>query len=135
MTFLGQQLIQLKSFLVTGKTPLFEVRRIDAEANDSRKSIPLPEKNCLKISNFTVNEDIDASADIEFDGEDLDHSPNWSKNQSKKPGSNISLKKQRLPVCIYTYKVNCFLRLHFMFSIGSFKSTLVEMRMKVMHYF
>lgn len=91
--------------ILAGKTPLFEVRRIDAEANDSRKSIPLPEKNCLKISNFTVNEDIDASADIESDGEDLDHSPNWSKNHSKKPGSNISLKKQRLPVCIYTYKI------------------------------
>ncbi|VVA12177.1 PREDICTED: single-stranded [Prunus dulcis] len=91
--------------ILAGKTPLFEVRRIDAEANDSRKSIPLPEKNCLKISDFTVNEDIDASADIESDREHLDHSPNWSKNHSKRPGSNISLKKQRLPVCIYTYKI------------------------------
>ncbi|RXH94206.1 hypothetical protein DVH24_023890 [Malus domestica] len=86
--------------ILAGKSPLFEIRRVDADANSSCKSISLPEKNYLEVSDFTLKKDIDSSG-IEYDDEDLNHSP----KQSKKFSSKKSVKKRSLPVCVYTYKI------------------------------
>ncbi|KAK9913152.1 hypothetical protein M0R45_036976 [Rubus argutus] len=86
--------------ILAGKSPLFEVRRIDADADESCMSTQIPEQKYLKISDFIVNKDIDAAV-IESDEEDLDHSPNLSRKLS----SDKSVKKRSSPVCIYTYKI------------------------------
>lgn len=89
---------------------MFEVRRIDADADDSCMSTQIPEQKYLKISDFIVNKDIDAAV-IESDEEDLDHSPNLSRKLS----SDKYVKKRSSPVCIYTYKVNSLVSTWFTF--------------------
>ncbi|KAM1161951.1 hypothetical protein ACFX13_001097 [Malus domestica] len=86
--------------ILAGKSPLFEIRHVDADASGSRKSISIPEKSYLQASDFTAKKNIDA-ADIESDNEDLDHSP----TRSKKLSSKRSVKKRSLPVCVYAYKI------------------------------
>ncbi|KAM2647875.1 hypothetical protein TB1_001069 [Malus domestica] len=86
--------------ILAGKSPLFEIRHVDADASGSRKSISIPEKSYLQVSDFTAKKNIDA-ADIESDNEDLDHSP----TRSKKLSSKRSVKKRSLPVCVYAYKI------------------------------
>ncbi|CAN6704742.1 unnamed protein product [Malus baccata var. baccata] len=92
---------------IISKTELRVHHRLDAtvdailaDANSSCKSISLPEKNYLEVSDFTLKKDIDSSG-IEYDDEDLNHSP----KQSKKISSKKSVKKRSLPVCVYTYKI------------------------------
>ncbi|KAM1069108.1 hypothetical protein EV1_000989 [Malus domestica] len=86
--------------ILAGKSPLFEIRHVDADASGSRNSISIPEKSYLQVSDFTAKKNIDA-ADIESDNEDLDHSP----TRSKKLSSKRSVKKKSLPVCVYAYKI------------------------------
>lgn len=110
---------------------MFEIRRVDADASGSRKSVSIPEKSYLQVSDFTVKKNIDA-ADTESDKEDLDHSP----TRSKKLSSKRSVKKRSLPVCVYAYKVYYlgFYLLHSIFQLENFKSTLLKLRATVTHY-
>ncbi|KAM5555899.1 protein SEEDLING PLASTID DEVELOPMENT 1 [Rosa sericea] len=86
--------------ILAGKSPLFEVRRIDADADDSGMSTQISEPNYQKVSDFGVTKDIIASV-LESDEEDLDPSPKVSRRLS----SDKSVKKRSSPVCIYTYKI------------------------------
>ncbi|KAL6126415.1 hypothetical protein ACLB2K_074464 [Fragaria x ananassa] len=86
--------------ILAGKSPLFEVRRIDADADDSCMPTQISEHNYLKASDFVVTTDIVASV-LESDEEDLDPPPNVSRRLS----SDKSAKKRSSPVCIYTYKI------------------------------
>lgn len=98
-------------YWVIGKSPLFEIRHMDADDNDSLKFTLLPEKSHIEESN--MNDGKDVSSDIESDEEEVGHPPSWSKKQS----TSIYVKKQSSPVCVYTYKVNSSsLHLHSFFS-------------------
>lgn len=83
-----------------GKCPLFEVRSMDADANDSQKATTTSKKACTDESDLTTSKDM--VADSESDVEDEWHTPSWSKKSS----SGRSANKRSSPVCIYTYKVN-----------------------------
>lgn len=128
---LGNYYFNLKFFLVVGKSPLFEIRHVDADANGSCKSISLPEKNYLEVSDFTLKKDIDSSG-IEYDDEDLDHSP----KQSKKFSSKKSVKKRSSPVCVYIYKVYYLglYMLHYAFLLEISSPRSFKVRAKVIYY-
>ncbi|KAK4597968.1 hypothetical protein RGQ29_015470 [Quercus rubra] len=85
--------------ILAGKSPLFEIRHMDADDNDSLKFTLLPEKSHIEESN--MNDGKDVSSDIESDGEEVGHPPSWSKKQS----TSICVKKRSSPVCVYTYKI------------------------------
>lgn len=89
---------------------MFEVRRIDADADDSCMPTQISEHNYLKASDFVVTKDIVASV-LESDEEDLDPPPNVSRRLS----SDKSAKKRSSPVCIYTYKVKYLVSTWFTF--------------------
>ena len=103
--------LKLNFYWVIGKSPLFEIRHMDADDNDSLKFTLLPEKSHIEESN--MNDGKDVSSDIESDEEEVGHPPSWSKKQS----TSIYVKKRSSPVCVYTYKVNfSSLYLHSFFS-------------------
>ncbi|XP_050250027.1 protein SEEDLING PLASTID DEVELOPMENT 1-like [Quercus robur] len=85
--------------ILAGKSPLFEIRHMDADDNDSLKFTLLPEKSHIEESN--MNDGKDVSSDIESDEEEVGHPPSWSKKQS----TSIYVKKRSSPVCVYTYKI------------------------------
>ncbi|KAL4621550.1 hypothetical protein ACB092_06G237000 [Castanea dentata] len=85
--------------ILAGKSPLFEIRHMDADDNDSLKFTLLPEKSHIEKSN--KNDGKDVSSDIESDEEEAGHPPSWSKKQ----GTSIRVKKRSSPVCVYTYKI------------------------------
>ncbi|KAM4094344.1 hypothetical protein ACJW30_06G189200 [Castanea mollissima] len=85
--------------ILAGKSPLFEIRHIDADDNDSLKFTLLPEKSHIEKSN--KNDGKDVSSDIEYDEEEAGHPPSWSKKQS----TSIHVKKRSSPVCVYAYKI------------------------------
>ncbi|XP_050386358.1 protein SEEDLING PLASTID DEVELOPMENT 1 isoform X2 [Argentina anserina] len=86
--------------ILAGKSPLFEVRRIDPDADDSSMPTQVSEHNYLKASDFVVTKDIVASV-LESDEDDLDLSPSVSRRLS----IDKSVKKRSSPVCIYIYKI------------------------------
>ena len=92
--------LKLNFYWVVGKSPLFEIRHMDADDNDSLKFTLLPEKSHIEESN--MNDGKDVSSDVESDEEEVGHPPSWSKKQS----TSIYVKKRSSPVCVYTYKVN-----------------------------
>nr|POE53669.1 uncharacterized protein ycf45 [Quercus suber] len=85
--------------ILAGKSPLFEIRHMDADDNDSLKFTLLPEKSHIEESN--MNDGKDVSSDIESDEEEVGHPPSWSKKQS----TSIYVKKRSSPVCVYTDKI------------------------------
>ncbi|PON42217.1 AAA+ ATPase domain containing protein [Trema orientale] len=85
--------------ILAGKCPLFEVRKMDADANNSPKVTPISEKTCTDKSDLTTNKD--TAADSESDVEKEEHSP----SRSKKSSSGSSANKRISPVLIYTYKI------------------------------
>ena len=82
-----------------GKSPLFEIRHMECEANSSLKSIPSPEKNHLKEPELDDNEG--RRFQLESDEEDGDYSP------IKKLSRKRTVSKRRSPLYLYTYKVYC----------------------------
>ena len=82
-----------------GKSPLFEIRHMECEANSNLKSIPSPERNHLKEPELDDNED--RRFQFESDEEDGDNSPN------KKLSRNRTVSKRRSPLYVYTHKVYC----------------------------
>uniref|UniRef100_A0A5B7BEW5 AAA+ ATPase domain-containing protein n=1 Tax=Davidia involucrata TaxID=16924 RepID=A0A5B7BEW5_DAVIN len=84
--------------ILAGKSPLFEIRRMDAETNNSLKSTPTPTKDHLEEPELPNNGN--KSTEIESDKEDGDCSPS-----SKKSSINRSLSKRSSPMYVYTYKI------------------------------
>ncbi|KAJ0046687.1 hypothetical protein Pint_05972 [Pistacia integerrima] len=85
--------------ILAGKSPLFEVRKMDAENDDPLKFTPIFRESYLEESELSINED--KSSEVESDEEDEDYSPIHFKKQNAKK----SLIKRSLPVCVYTYKI------------------------------
>ncbi|XP_057979241.1 protein SEEDLING PLASTID DEVELOPMENT 1 [Malania oleifera] len=85
--------------ILTGKPPLFEVRHINAQANNSLQPTPTHERNHLEASVLTSNEGKNAA--VESDEKDEDDPP----NHSKKWGRNESVTRRSSPVCVYPYKI------------------------------
>lgn len=85
--------------ILAGKSPLFEVRHMECEANSSLESTPTLEKNHKKGSE--LDNDEDRMSQIESDEEDRD----YSQINSMKLSRNITVSKRRSPVYVYTYKI------------------------------
>lgn len=83
-----------------GKSPLFEICKMDAENNDPLKFTPVFSESYLEESDMTMNDEKDS--EVESDEEDEDYLPIHFKKQSAKKCVN----KRSLPICVYTYKVN-----------------------------
>lgn len=79
-----------------GKSPLFELRHMDAEANISQKPTLASEKKLLEESRITKSEV------VESDEKHVHHSPSRSNPWS----TDKPVSKQSSAVCVYTYKVN-----------------------------
>ncbi|XP_062156944.1 protein SEEDLING PLASTID DEVELOPMENT 1 isoform X2 [Alnus glutinosa] len=82
--------------ILAGKSPLFEVRCMDVDANDSTL---IPENSHIEKYDMTDGKNI--SPDVESDEEDFVLPPSWSKKQS----TSRSTKKRSSAVCVYTYKI------------------------------
>ncbi|XP_021295976.1 uncharacterized protein ycf45 [Herrania umbratica] len=85
--------------ILAGKSALFEIRQMEAEANVSLKSTPMLKIDHLEQSDFPVNKE--KSAQVDFDDEDEDSLP----NPIKKQRLNQSVSKRISPICVYTYKI------------------------------
>lgn len=96
-----------------GKSPLFEVRHMDADANISQKRTLAPEKKLLEGSKMTKSEE--KSEVVESDEKHVDHSPSPSNPWS----SDKPVSKRSSAVCVYTYKVN-YLDFHPYYSFSIF---------------
>lgn len=81
--------------ILAGKTPLFEVRQMDAEDNNFLKSTLMPEER--KLEHFISTNNEDNSTDIEFDEDDVRRSKKWS--------TKSSTRKRSTAVRVYTYKI------------------------------
>lgn len=88
--------VDLKLFVKIGKSPLFELRHMDAEANISQKPTLASEKKLLEESRITKSEV------VESDEKYVHHSPSRSNPWS----TDKPVSKQSSAVCVYTYKVN-----------------------------
>lgn len=88
--------------ILAGKSPLFEVRHMDSEADSSLKaidSVSTLEKNHVKETQLDNNED--RRSQIESDEEDGDYSP----KNSDKLSRNITFTDRRQLVHVYTHKM------------------------------
>ncbi|XP_017985108.1 PREDICTED: uncharacterized protein ycf45 [Theobroma cacao] len=85
--------------ILAGKSALFEIRQMEAEANVSLKSTLMPKIDHLEQSDFPVNKE--KSAQVDFDDEDEDSLP----KPIKKQRLNQSVSKRISPICVYTYKI------------------------------
>ncbi|XP_030489343.2 protein SEEDLING PLASTID DEVELOPMENT 1 [Cannabis sativa] len=85
--------------ILAGKCPLFEVRKMDGDANNSQKDTSISKKTSSDMSDSTVDEEM--VADLESDIENEEHSP----SHSKKSTGGRSANKHNLPVSLYTYKI------------------------------
>ncbi|KAK3021162.1 hypothetical protein RJ639_045874 [Escallonia herrerae] len=86
--------------ILAGKSPLFEMRSMDVEADNSVKSIPTPESHQLEHSELA---DIEERTQIEYaekvdDGEKEEYSLNL---MNLIPNRSLSISS---PVLVYTYK-------------------------------
>ncbi|XVE75427.1 hypothetical protein DITRI_Ditri12bG0093300 [Diplodiscus trichospermus] len=85
--------------ILAGKSPLFEIRQMEAEANIPLKSAPKPKIDHLEQSDLPVNKE--KCAEVNFDEEDEDYLPNPRKEKRLiRPMS-----KRSSPVFVYTYKI------------------------------
>lgn len=81
--------------ILAGKSPLFELRHMDAEANISQKPTLASEKKLLEESRITKSEV------VESDEKYVHHSPSRSNPWS----TDKPVSKQSSAVCVYTYKI------------------------------
>ncbi|KAG8390580.1 hypothetical protein BUALT_Bualt01G0098300 [Buddleja alternifolia] len=121
--------------ILAGKSPLFEIRRIDAEANNSMKSsqpteedhiedsklkrgkfelskahkIDAEANNPLKLTQFTEDSHVrDAKVTNDKNEDTRIESDNKDEDyypKSKKVGSNVVVSKRSYPLYVYTYKI------------------------------
>uniref|UniRef100_A0A2P2K340 ATP binding protein n=1 Tax=Rhizophora mucronata TaxID=61149 RepID=A0A2P2K340_RHIMU len=87
------------AILAGGKTPLFEIRHMDAEADDSLKHTLIIGKNHVEHEGVKITEY--RGDEVLSEEEDEDH----HSHQSKKCKTSISVGKKSAPVCVYTYKI------------------------------
>lgn len=92
-------------FCVTGKSPLFEIRKMDAGSNDSQKAIPMSKIICSEKSDLANDKERDTESDEEVEEQSPSH--------SKKSSSGRSVNKRTSPVRIYAYKVILVKHLNF----------------------
>ncbi|KAI9156792.1 hypothetical protein LWI28_012258 [Acer negundo] len=85
--------------ILAGKSPLFEIRQMDAEYAETLKSTPIPRESYLEEPELTISEE--KSAEVEFDEEDEDNSQKRFKEWSNKR----SMSQRSSPACVYTYKI------------------------------
>ncbi|OMO65602.1 hypothetical protein CCACVL1_21473 [Corchorus capsularis] len=86
--------------ILAGKSPLFEIRQMEAEANVPLKATIIPKIDHLEQSDLPVNEE--KCAEVDSDEEDEDYLPNPI---IKKQRHNRSVSRRSSPVCVYTYKI------------------------------
>ncbi|KAF3434042.1 hypothetical protein FNV43_RR25145 [Rhamnella rubrinervis] len=86
--------------ILAGKSPLFEIRHMVADANDHPETTPIFEKLDLEKSDWTTAKDMVSKE--ESDDEDTDQSPSWSQKWS----SFGLVNKRSSPMRIYTYKIH-----------------------------
>ena len=99
-----------------GKSPLFEIRQMEAEANSPLKSALMPTKiDHLEQSDLPVNKE--KCAEVDFDEEDEDYLP----NPIKENRLISSVSKRSSPICVYTCKVKyTSFHFHYFFIIFPF---------------
>ncbi|KAK3228342.1 hypothetical protein Dsin_000223 [Dipteronia sinensis] len=85
--------------ILAGKSPLFEIRQMDAEYAETLKSTPIPRESYLEEPKSTISEG--KSAEVESDEEDEDNSQKLLKDWSNKR----SMSQRSSPAFIYTYKI------------------------------
>ncbi|XP_022892612.1 uncharacterized protein ycf45 isoform X2 [Olea europaea var. sylvestris] len=83
--------------ILAGKSPLFEVRQMNLQANTSLKSTPCTEEEQVENPKVTNNEN--KQTRIESDMEDDEYS-----SKSKKMGTNGSVGSRSSPAHVYTHK-------------------------------
>lgn len=88
----------LQSVWTLGKSPLFEVRQMNLQANTSLKSTPCTEEERAENPKVTNNEN--KQTRIESDMEDDEYS-----SKSKKMGTNGSVGSRSSLAHVYTHKV------------------------------
>ncbi|KAH7537119.1 hypothetical protein FEM48_Zijuj03G0058000 [Ziziphus jujuba var. spinosa] len=86
--------------ILAGKSPLFEIRHMVADANDPPETTPVLEKLYIGKSDLITNRGM--VSEEESDAEGIDDSSSWSKKRSSVGFVN----KKISPVRIYTYKVH-----------------------------
>ncbi|CAA2967078.1 AAA+ ATPase domain containing [Olea europaea subsp. europaea] len=84
--------------ILAGKSPLFEVRQMNLQANTSLKSTPCTEEERVENPKVTNNEN--KQTRIESDMEDDEYS-----SKSKKMGTNGSVGSRSSPAHVYTHKI------------------------------
>ncbi|XVF75613.1 hypothetical protein PTKIN_Ptkin13bG0200800 [Pterospermum kingtungense] len=85
--------------ILAGKSPLFEIRRMEAEANIPIKSAVIPKTDHLEQSDLPVIKE--KFAEVDFDEEEEDYLPNPIKEKRR----IRSKSKRSSPICVYTYKI------------------------------
>lgn len=104
--------------ILAGKSPLFEIRHVDTEGDDSLKLIPILQENLIEESDDSLKSisilqenyveeteviisDKERCDEVESDEEDEDYRP----KQSKTWKSSGTERKRNSPVCVYTCKI------------------------------
>lgn len=104
--------------ILAGKSPLFEIRHVDTEGDDSLKLIPILQENLIEESDDSLKSisilqenyveeteviisDKERCDEVESDEEDEDYRP----KQSKTWKSGGTERKRNSPVCVYTCKI------------------------------
>ncbi|GKU91663.1 hypothetical protein SLEP1_g5501 [Rubroshorea leprosula] len=85
--------------ILAGKSPLFESRQLDDDADNSLKPIVISKKDHMEVSEMSLQEE--KSAEVFSDEEDEDYLP----NRFHKRGANGSMSKRSSPIFVYTYKI------------------------------
>ncbi|KAL5735052.1 hypothetical protein ACOSP7_032913 [Xanthoceras sorbifolium] len=85
--------------ILAGKSPLFEIRQMDAEYDETLKSTLIPRENYLEEPKLTISDE--KGVEVESDEEDEDNSQKLFNKWSTKR----SLSQRSSPVCVYTYKI------------------------------
>ncbi|KDP30489.1 hypothetical protein JCGZ_16168 [Jatropha curcas] len=86
--------------ILSGKTPLFEIRHMVTEEDDSLKSTPILGKDQVEeYEAMTINKD--EGDEVQSDKED-DY---YAQTQIRKVKTSGYVKRRSSPICIYTYKI------------------------------
>ncbi|KAL0403515.1 UNVERIFIED_CONTAM: protein SEEDLING PLASTID DEVELOPMENT 1 [Sesamum radiatum] len=84
--------------ILAGKSPLFEVRHLDAEANNASKSTQPTEEDHAVEAKATIGK-------TEEDKVESDNEEEYYYPKSKKVNSSVSVSKKSYPLYVYTYKI------------------------------
>lgn len=84
---------------MVGKSPLYEVRKMDSEYVETLKPILISKEKQPEESKVAIMEE--KSAEVDSDQEDVDN----SLKRFKKLSSKRSMSQKSSPVLVYTYKV------------------------------